>query len=53
MKCEICGEGVDACDMCTYTFKQGDLIYCYEGEHFCSPECVVEAVGAASSEVVE
>lgn len=25
----------------------------YEGEHFCSPECVAEAVGAVSSEVVE
>lgn len=53
MKCSVCEEEVEACDNCMGSFIEGDIIWCYNGKHYCSPDCLADSIGCLEGEVVE
>jgi len=53
--CDHCDEEVEECDSCGKKFKNGQKIFCFEGEggsHFCSEKCADTFLNGWTHEVV-
>jgi hypothetical protein len=50
LECSICHTKIFLCDLCQKDFNEGSQVYCYEGGHYCSYECVHNASGLSLEE---
>jgi len=39
IKCGACEVSVKFCEWCDKDFKLADIIFCFDGNHFCSEPC--------------
>lgn len=42
MKCSSCGKKVIWCKHCHTEFEEGDDVVCYDDDHYCDGDCVIE-----------
>lgn len=53
MKCDICDQKIKLCDGCHDDFTIGDLLYCYDNEHYCSEGCLMDNLNIDEGEVIK
>lgn len=48
--CNDCQEEIDYCGGCDHSFSSDDEIVCYDGNHYCSLDCLMDGQGVKTAE---